>query len=90
MRNQKVSDFKIISMESAPYKLETVFNKNKCRSESFMFLKSPCIPIPSLKYQTEGSSKKEIINIQKKVFKIRFFYSYVRILIAKSLVYIFL
>ena len=73
MRYQKVSDFKNIPMESAPYKLETVFNKNKCRSESFMFLKSPCIPIPSLKYQTEGSSKKEIINIQKKVFKIQFF-----------------
>ena len=53
-------------MESASYKLQTVFKEDECRCERFMLLKSLCIPIPSMKYQTEGNSKKKIIIIKKK------------------------
>ena len=59
-------------MESASYKLQTVFKEDECRCERFMLLKSLCIPIPSMKYQTEGNSKKKIIIIQKRL-KIRLF-----------------
>ena len=60
-------------MESASYKLQTVFQEDECRCGRFMLLKSPCIPIPSMKYQTEGNSKQKIIKILKKSSKFDFF-----------------